>query len=149
MDVVRRCKTNMICYTQKHIPVVKANSFKDPNEQRSVLHCGKCVQSWGRGSGPGWGPLTSQPTTSRARARRQGPAAPMAALQVSQASEQMMDAGPCKGCTGLPASAVTVMHRSDCFVLICGSVLRLREDSEGVLIKYFHCNTEWKSRSCP
>lgn len=35
MDVVRRCKTNMICYTQKHIPVVKANSFKDPNEDQS------------------------------------------------------------------------------------------------------------------
>lgn len=41
-------------YTQKHIPVVKANSFKDQNKQRLVFYWRKYVQSLAIRLGPVW-----------------------------------------------------------------------------------------------
>lgn len=41
-------------YTQKHIPVVKANSFKDQNKQRLVFYWRKYVQSLAKRLGPAW-----------------------------------------------------------------------------------------------
>lgn len=116
--------------TQKHIPVVNANSFKDQNEQRSVLRGGKRAQSQRTRLGPGSVGSDQPACDPRCQGRGRSPAAPKAAPQANQASERTQS-------QGLPQrlhEAVTVTHRSDRFVLTCGSVLSLRaEDSEGVL----------------
>lgn len=88
-----------------------------------------------------------QPTTPGGQ--KAEPGSPQGHPQASQASEQRQKMKAfLKG--GMEPQLRLWSHRDDCSVLTWGSVCTLRaEDYEGVLIKHFCCNTEWKSWSCP